>query len=155
MTRLLFHLGNFVIFVFWLDFCCSSPDVISAGHKGLMPIAPLVRVTWALGFGPWNVSLNCGSSMSCPTTQCLDEEVSWNWDLRRLVESWNLHGIFHDWNLKSTIELELCLVLFGITALSSKSSNTRYCFGISEIQGGEKKHLKIFGSQLHGNWGEF
>lgn len=113
MTWLLFHffwestgthlfivyaICNFVMFVFrffliWLLLFISTPDVISTGHKGPMPAAPLAHVTWALGFGPSSVLLSCVWSMSCRTTQYLDKEVAWNWDLRKLIETCNFFMI--------------------------------------------------------------
>lgn len=78
--------------------------------------------------------------MSCRTTQCLDEEVAWNWDLRKLIETCEFFMI------ENPLELELCLVVFGFTVLSSNSSHTRGCLGIS-VQMREINIPKIFGSQ--------
>lgn len=130
--RLVYAICNFVMFVFffhffliWLLLFISTPDVISTGHKGPMPVALLVHVTRALGFGPSSVSLSCVSSMSCRTTQYLDEEVAWNRGLRKLIETCEFFMI------ENPLELELCWVAFGFTVLSSNSSHTRGCLGIS------------------------
>lgn len=94
-------------------------------HKGPMPVALLVHVTWALGFGPSSVLLSCVSSMSCRTTQCLDEEVAWNRGLKKCGETCEFFMI------ENPLELELCWVAFDFTVLASNSSHTRGCLGIS------------------------